>query len=137
MWEISDKLVHLLESYSKNKVYRYFPVTMYHPTPSNFSTHPLPAHVCRMGSRQLKIWWYHSIEKNMGFNSRVGLAWNCNQLFRENGKKLRKRQMSKYIFEIFSMKEAQIIKNMVIFGILVQFPIGICPQKLILTYFND
>ena len=60
----------------------------------------------------------------MGFHSRVTLAYGFAPTF------LRKTQkseiMSKFniLFETISSKEALKFKNMVIFGILVQFPIA-------------
>ena len=60
----------------------------------------------------------------MGFNPRGGvLLRNCNQLFREKRKKRKNRRKSKNILLNISIREALKIKNVMIFGFLVQFPI--------------
>ncbi len=65
----------------------------------------------------------------MGFNSRVTFAYGIGTGF--SRKSLKSENMSKFniSFKNILSKEASNFKNMVIFGILVQFPIGIYPQK--------
>jgi len=65
----------------------------------------------------------------MGFNPRVTFAYGIGTGF--SRKSLKSENMSKFniSFKNILSKKASNFKNMVIFGILVQFPIGIYPLK--------
>ena len=71
----------------------------------------------------------------MGFNPRGVLLRYCNQLFREKGKKLKNRRKSKNLFLNICIREAPKIKNVMIFGFLVQFLIEWSIYKLNLGKF--
>ncbi len=69
----------------------------------------------------------------MGFNSRVAFAYDIGTGFLRKTRKTKIMSKANILFKNISSKKALNFKNMVIFGILVQFPIGIYPQKLNLT----
>ena len=102
-----------------------------------FGTRQLPAQFPDANTPNFKFWWCHLIEKNMGFHSRVTLAYGFAPAFSRKMQKSEKMLKFNILFKTISSKEASNFKNMVIFGIHVQFLIGICPHKWILTNLNN